>query len=184
MIKVTNTNIVDLKIIEPQVFEDDRGYFFESFNQNEFNRYVCPKTNFVQDNHSKSSYGVLRGLHYQKTPFSQAKLVRVISGVVFDVAVDLRINSVSFGSWFGITLSELNKKQLWIPKGFAHGFLVLSENAEILYKTDEFYNKDHEVIIKWNNRSIGIDWGNVPHNKIILSRRDMYGYSGSLEHLI
>ena len=124
MINIISTKIPDLKIIEPQIFEDDRGYFFESFNLKKFNDMLNLNINFVQDNHSKSLYGVLRGLHYQSPPFEQGKLVRVISGEVFDVAVDLRKNSNTYGNWYGLFLSDKNKKQLWIPPGFAHGFLV------------------------------------------------------------
>lgn len=133
--KVTDTKIPDVKVIEPTVFEDERGFFFESFNQNKFKEAIGYSTAFVQDNHSKSSKGVLRGLHYQLPPHAQGKLVRVVQGEVFDVAVDIRKSSPSFGQWIGETLSAVNKKQLWIPEGFAHGFVALSETAEFLYKT-------------------------------------------------
>jgi dTDP-4-dehydrorhamnose 3,5-epimerase len=157
--KVTSLSIPDVLLIEPQVFGDDRGFFFESFNQNQFEAAVKRKINFVQDNHSKSVKGVLRGLHYQLPPKAQGKLVRVIQGEVFDVAVDLRQSSPSFGKWVGEILSSENKKQLWVPEGFAHGFVTLSDTAEFLYKTTDFYSKEHERAIHWNDRAIAIDWG-------------------------
>ena len=157
--KVTNTSLVDVKIFEPTVFEDDRGFFFESFNKNFFEKSIASNLEFVQDNHSKSSKGVLRGLHYQLEPFAQGKLVRVVSGEVFDVAVDIRRSSKNFGKWVGITLSAKNKKQFWVPPGFAHGFFTLSESAEFLYKTTNFYNKESERSIIWNDPDINIDWG-------------------------
>ena len=157
--KITNSILDEVKIFEPKVFHDERGFFFESFNKKFFHEVINPKIEFVQDNHSKSSKGVLRGLHYQLDPFAQGKLVRVISGEVFDVAVDIRVNSKDFGKWFGVKLSADNKKQLWIPKGFAHGFLTLSDSAEFLYKTTNFYNKNSERSIIWNDPDINIDWG-------------------------
>jgi dTDP-4-dehydrorhamnose 3,5-epimerase len=156
--KVTPLSISDVLLIEPQVFGDERGFFFESFNQNKFEEAVKRKINFVQDNHSKSVKGVLRGLHYQLPPKAQGKLVRVIQGEVFDVAVDLRQSSATFGKWVGETLSADNKKQMWIPEGFAHGFLALSDTVEFLYKTTEFYSKEHEQAILWNDKTIAIDW--------------------------
>ena len=156
--KVTPLSIPDVLLIEPQVFGDDRGFFYESFNQNKFEEAMGKKINFVQDNHSKSIKGVLRGLHYQLSPKAQGKLVRVIQGEVFDVAVDLRQSSATFGKWVGDIISADNKKQLWIPEGFAHGFLTLSDTAEFLYKTTDFYSKDHEEAIQWNDKTIGIDW--------------------------
>jgi dTDP-4-dehydrorhamnose 3,5-epimerase len=156
-------------LIEPQVFGDDRGFFFESFNQNKFEEATGLKINFVQDNHSKSVKGVLRGLHYQLPPKAQGKLVRVIQGEVFDVAVDLRQSSPTFGKWVGEIISADNKKQIWIPEGFAHGFLTLSDTAEFLYKTTDFYSKDHEEAIQWNDKTIGIDW---PIKDVSLSTKD------------
>ena len=156
--KVTPLNIPDVLLIEPQVFEDARGFFFESFNLNEFKKATGLDVNFVQDNHSKSAKGILRGLHYQLPPYAQGKLVRVIQGEVFDVAVDIRKDSASFGEWVAEVLSAENKKQLWIPKGFAHGFLVVSETAEVLYKTTDFYAPEHEKFISWDDPTLGITW--------------------------
>jgi dTDP-4-dehydrorhamnose 3,5-epimerase len=155
--KLTPLAIPDVVLIEPQVFGDERGFFFESFNQAKFVAALGQSQNFVQDNHSRSAKGVLRGLHYQiQQP--QGKLVRVVRGVVFDVAVDLRKSSAYFGQWVGVELSEINQKQLWLPPGFAHGFLVLSEFAEFLYKTTEYYAPKHERCIAWDDASIAIDW--------------------------
>ena len=156
--KVTDTSIPDVKIIEPTIHEDERGFFFESFNQKQFKEAIGRNVTFVQDNHSKSQKGVLRGLHYQLPPCAQGKLVRVVQGEVYDVAVDIRESSPTFGQWIGEYLSAKNKKQLWIPEGFAHGFLTLSNNAEFLYKTTDYYSPKHERTIKWNDRSINIDW--------------------------
>ena len=156
--KVTPLAIPDVLLIEPEIFGDDRGFFFESFNQNKFEEAVGYKINFVQDNHSKSVRGVLRGLHYQLAPKAQGKLVRVIQGEVFDVAVDLRQSSPTFGKWVGEMLSSDNKKQMWIPKGFAHGFVTLSETAEFLYKTTDFYAPSYEHSILWNDPVVGVDW--------------------------
>jgi dTDP-4-dehydrorhamnose 3,5-epimerase len=167
--KVTPLNITDVLLIEPQVFGDDRGFFYESFNQNKFEAALGHKINFVQDNHSKSVKGVLRGLHYQLSPKAQGKIVRVIQGEVLDVAVDLRQSSPTFGKWVGEILSADNKKQMWIPEGFAHGFLTLSDTAEFLYKTTDFYSKDHEEAIMWNDETIGIDW---PMKDVSLSTKD------------
>jgi len=167
--KVTPLSIPDVLLIEPQVFGDDRGFFFESFNQNKFEDVIGKKVNFVQDNHSKSIKGVLRGLHYQLPPRAQGKLVRLIQGEVFDVAVDLRKSSRTFGKWVGEILSADNKKQMWIPEGFAHGFVTLSDTAEFLYKTTDFYSKEHEQAICWNDEVLGIKW---PINNISLSPKD------------
>lgn len=156
--KVTDTKIPDVKVIEPRVFEDERGFFFESFNHKKFEDAIGYSVSFVQDNHSKSSKGVLRGLHYQLPPYAQGKLVRVVQGEVFDVAVDIRKSSPTFGEWVGETLSAENKKQLWIPEGFAHGFLTLSDTAEFLYKTTNYYAPDAESSILWNDEDIGIRW--------------------------
>jgi dTDP-4-dehydrorhamnose 3,5-epimerase len=172
--KVTPSNIPDVLLIEPQVFADDRGFFFESFNQERFEKAVGKKINFVQDNHSESLKGVLRGLHYQLPPKAQGKLVRVTQGEVFDVAVDLRQSSPTFGKWVGEILSADNKKQIWIPEGFAHGFLTLSDTAEFLYKTTNFYSKDHEEAIQWNDKNIGIYW---PMKEVSLSSRDNTAHS-------
>ena len=155
--KITPTAIPEVLIIEPKVFGDARGFFFESFNQKAFNEATGLDVNLVQDNHSRSAKGVLRGLHYQiQQP--QGKLVRVVRGAVFDVAVDIRKGSPTFGKWVGIELSEDNRKQLWIPVGFAHGFLVTSDSAEFLYKTTDYYAPEHERCIAWNDSSIGIQW--------------------------
>jgi len=155
--KATPTSIPDVLIIEPKVFGDNRGFFFESFNQEAFNNAVGQDVQFVQDNHSRSAKGVLRGLHYQiQQP--QGKLVRVVRGAVFDVAVDLRKSSSTFGQWVGVELSEDNNRQLWVPAGFAHGFVVLSENAEFLYKTTDYYAPEFERCIIWNDPDIGINW--------------------------
>lgn len=154
---VVPTRIPEVLVIEPKVFGDDRGFFFESFNARAFEQATGLKRNFVQDNHSKSSKNVLRGLHYQiRQP--QGKLVRVVQGAVFDVAVDLRTGSKTFGQWVGVRLSEENKRQLWVPEGFAHGFLVLSEMAEFLYKTTDYYAPEHERSLLWSDPSLNIDW--------------------------
>ncbi len=158
--KVTHTAIPDLLIIEPQVFGDARGFFYESFNQKAFNEATGLDVKFVQDNHSRSGKGVLRGLHYQiQQP--QGKLVRVVRGAVFDVAVDIRKGSPTFGKWVGMELSEENRKQLWIPVGFAHGFLVTSDSAEFLYKTTDYYAPEHERCIAWDDPAVGIEWSAV-----------------------
>ncbi len=171
---VTPTKIPDVLIIEPKVFGDERGFFFESFNKQAFQQATGVAADFVQDNHSKSSKGVLRGLHYQiKQP--QGKLVRVSSGEVFDVAVDLRKSSPSFGRWVGVTLSADNKRQLWIPPGFAHGFVVLSESAEFLYKTTDYYAPEYERCIQWNDADLAIDW-QYPDNPQV-SEKDANGTS-------
>lgn len=156
--KATPTAIPDVLVVEPRVFGDDRGFFFESFNAQAFAQATGFATDFVQDNHSKSARNVLRGLHYQVAPKAQGKLVRVVHGEVFDVVVDLRKNSRTFGEWVGETLSAENKKQLWIPPGFAHGFLTLSDCAELLYKTTDYYSPDHERCIRWDDPEIGIAW--------------------------
>ena len=155
--KVTPTRIPDVLLIEPKVFGDDRGFFFESYNQKAFREATGLNLSFVQDNHSKSAKNVLRGLHYQiEQP--QGKLVRVTHGEVFDAAVDIRKGSKTYGQWVGLILSAENKKQLWIPPGFAHGFLTLSETAEFLYKTTEYYSPEHERCIVWNDADIAIEW--------------------------
>lgn len=155
---VIPTAIPDVLIIEPKVFGDERGFFYESFNQKAFNEATGLDVQFVQDNHSRSRKGVLRGLHYQLPPHAQGKLVRCVRGAVFDVAVDIRKSSPTFGKWVGIELSEANHRQLWIPPGFAHGFLTLSETAEFLYKTSSYYSPASERCISWNDPVIGIVW--------------------------
>ena len=169
--RVTPLKIPEVKLLEPDVFEDERGCFFESFNQKKFNELVQPGINFFQDNHSISKKGVLRGLHYQDPPFSQGKLVRVIFGEVFDVAVDIRKNSPTFGQWVSATLSATNKKQLWIPEGFAHGFLTLSNVAEVQYKVTAPYSKEHERSIHYKNNKFEIDWP-LEIRHVILSDKD------------
>lgn len=151
--------IPDVVLFTPKVFGDERGFFFESFNQNVFEQATGTAPAFVQDNHSKSVRGVLRGLHYQLPPHAQGKLVRVVQGAVFDVAVDIRRSSPTFGRWVGALLSADNKRQLWIPPGFAHGFVTLSDTAEFLYKTTDFYAPSAERAIIWNDPTIGVDWG-------------------------
>lgn len=156
--RVIETNIPDVLILEPNIYGDERGYFYESFNQKAFNNAVGSSVDFVQDNHSKSGKGVLRGLHYQLAPYSQGKLVRCVYGEVFDVAVDLRENSSTFGQWVGEIISAENKRQMWIPEGFAHGFYVTSESAEFLYKTTNYYNIESERTISWNDEMLAISW--------------------------
>ena len=172
---IVKTNIPDVIVLEPKVFGDGRGFFFESFNQNAFEQATGLKNvNFVQDNHSKSAKNVLRGLHYQIEQ-AQGKLVRVTQGEVFDVAVDLRASSSTFGQWESTILSGENKRQMWIPPGFAHGFLVLSETAEFLYKTTDFYAPQHECCLKWNDPAVGIEW--PLQGMPILSAKDNLGLS-------
>ena len=156
-ITVTATALPEVKLIEPKVFGDSRGFFFESFNAKEFAEKVGVEVEFVQDNHSRSAKGVLRGLHYQ-IEHAQGKLVRVVSGEVFDVAVDMRRSSPDFGKWVGVNLSAENSRQMWIPPGFAHGFVVLSETAEFLYKTTDYWFPEHERCLIWNDPEIGIEW--------------------------
>lgn len=170
--KVIATEIPDVLIIEPKVFGDDRGFFYESFNEKLLAEHAGIREKFVQDNHSRSVNGVLRGLHYQLKQ-TQGKLVRVTLGAVFDVAVDIRKNSPSFGKWVGVNLSAENKRMLWIPKGFAHGFLVISEVAEFLYKTTDFYDPSSERCIIWNDPSLAIKW--PPHINPTLSAKDSQG---------
>lgn len=169
--EVIKTEIEGVVIIEPKIFGDERGYFFESFNAAEFARKVGVNTVFVQDNESKSKYGVLRGLHFQKGEFAQSKLVRVVEGRVIDVAVDIRRGSPTFGKYVAVELSKENKRQLFIPRGFAHGFAVLSEEAVFQYKCDNLYAPDHEGAIAWNDPKIDIDWQIRPEDAI-LSEKD------------
>ncbi|EKO3395510.1 dTDP-4-dehydrorhamnose 3,5-epimerase [Vibrio fluvialis] len=173
--KVIDTNIPEVKIIEPTVFGDERGFFMETWNQKEFDERVTGKlTCFVQDNHSKSKKGILRGLHYQ-TKNTQGKLVRVVQGEVFDVAVDLRKQSSTFGQWVGVYLSAENKRQLWVPEGFAHGFYVTSEEAEFVYKCTNYYDPASEVSIKWDDEHLNIAWPIT--TPPLLSGKDMSGVS-------
>ena len=171
--KVTPTAIADVLIIEPKVFGDARGFFYESFNQKAFNDATGTDHQFVQDNHSRSTKGVLRGLHYQiEQP--QGKLVRVARGSVFDVAVDIRKNSPTFGKWVGVELSEHNHRQLWVPPGFAHGFVVTSETADFLYKTTDYYASEYERCILWCDETLAIDW-HLNEVKPVLSSKDQQG---------
>ena len=177
--KITPTAIADVLILEPKVFGDARGFFFESFNQSVFDAHIKqangqPYT-FVQDNHSRSGYGVLRGLHYQVQQ-PQGKLVRVVRGAVFDVAVDIRQSSPTFGQWVGLELSEQNQRQLWVPPGLAHGFVVMSESADFLYKTTDYYAPAHERCIAWDDPTIGIQWPQLlKPEDIKLSAKDQAG---------
>ena len=170
VMEVIKTDIEGVVIIEPRIFKDDRGYFYESFSQREFEEKVC-RTTFVQDNQSKSSYGVVRGLHFQKPPYSQSKLVRCIKGAVLDVAVDIRKGSPTFGKYVAVELTEDNHRQFFVPRGFAHGFAVLSEEAVFQYKCDNFYNKESEGSVAWNDVDLAIDW-RIPMEKVLLSEKD------------
>lgn len=165
------TKIDGLYLIEPTVFSDERGYFFESYNMKKLEEVIPENYVFIQDNESKSSYGVLRGLHYQLAPYSQTKLVRVIQGTVYDVAVDLREGSPTFREWFGVELSGENKKQFLVPKGFAHGFVVLSETAIFAYKCDDYYNPRAERGIIYNDSELGIDW-KIDSDDIVIAEKD------------
>ena len=167
---IIETDIKGVVIIEPRLFCDERGYFFESFNQREFEEKVC-KTTFVQDNESKSSYGVLRGLHFQQAPFAQSKLVRVVKGAVLDVAVDIRKGSPTFGQHVAVELTEDNHRQFFIPRGLAHGFSVLSEAVVFQYKCDNFYHPEAEGAIAWNDPDLGIEW-RIGEDEISLSKKD------------
>ncbi|MEL7587362.1 MAG: dTDP-4-dehydrorhamnose 3,5-epimerase [Prolixibacteraceae bacterium] len=168
--KIEKTPIEGLLIIEPRIFEDERGYFMESFHQERY-REAGIFVDFIQDNESRSSRGVIRGLHYQLSPYSQGKLVRVIEGAVFDIALDLRPKSLTFGKWFGIELSARNKKQFYVPRGFAHGFSVLSETAIFSYKCDHYYQPEAERGILYNDPELGIDW-RIPDNEAVVSDKD------------
>ncbi len=171
--KFIETKIPEVKIIEPQVFGDERGFFMETFRTSLFNEH-CGEREFVQENHSKSSHGILRGLHFQ-TENTQGKLVRVTKGEVFDVAVDLRESSETFGQWVGVILSESNKRQLWVPEGFAHGFYVTSDEAEFVYKCTDIYNPNAEASLKWNDPTLNIEWPLVDGKQPILSGKDENG---------
>ena len=168
--RVIKTDIRDILIFEPKVFGDDRGFFYESFNQHVFEQAIGLKQPFVQDNHSRSTKGVLRGLHYQLSPTAQGKLVRCIAGEVFDVAVDIREGSATFGRWVGVNLSADNKRMFWMPEGFAHGFVVLSDVAEFLYKATNYYAPEYERCIRWNDPELAIDWPIT--DEPILSEKD------------
>ena len=169
--RVKETPLKDCYIIEPIIFEDDRGYFYEKYNEKRFENLTGLNGHFVQDNISKSSYGVLRGLHLQKGEYAQAKLVSCLEGEVWDVAVDLRVDSPTFGQWYGVELTAENKRQFYIPRGFAHGFSVLSDIAIFTYKCDNFYNKESEGGILWNDTDLNIDW-KLPTEVIQLSEKD------------
>jgi dTDP-4-dehydrorhamnose 3,5-epimerase len=175
MMKYIQLNLPDVFLVEPEVFGDHRGFFMETFREDEFKKNLSCGS-FVQDNHSKSGQGILRGLHYQ-IQHPQGKLVRVISGEVFDVAVDLRKSSPFFGKWSGAVLSAENKKMLWVPPGFAHGFYVISREAQFVYKCTDYYAPSHERCIIWNDPSIGIDWPIIPGTSPVLSRKDETGLS-------
>jgi dTDP-4-dehydrorhamnose 3,5-epimerase len=159
--QVTETPIAGLLVLEPRLFGDERGFFMESFSERSFAKATGIEVRFVQDNHSRSARGVLRGLHYQLAPHAQGKLVRVVLGAVFDVAVDIRIGSPSFGHWFGVEVSEANRRQVWVPAGLAHGFLVTSDSADFLYKTTAYYEPTVERAIRWDDAGVGIAWPDV-----------------------
>ena len=172
---VTKTDIEGVVIIEPHIFKDERGYFFESFSQREFEEKV-QKINFVQDNESMSSYGVMRGLHFQRPPFAQSKLVRCVKGRVLDVAVDIRKGSPTFGQWVSVELSEENHRQFFIPQGFAHGFLTLTDNVEFRYKVDNVYNKESEGGMRYDDPTCNVDWGSLLNGiEPVLSEKDQIG---------
>lgn len=173
--QIIDTAISDVKIIKPQVLGDERGFFMETFRASLFDELTDGKS-FVQDNHSKSRQGILRGLHYQMQK-TQGKLVRVVQGIVFDVAVDMRKNSLTFGQWVGEVLSGENKKQLWVPEGFAHGFYVISETAEFVYKCTDYYAPEHDRSLKWNDATVAIDWPLVDGQAPLLSEKDEAGKS-------
>jgi len=173
---IIETKINGLLILEPRVFGDDRGWFMESFNQKNFEQALTERglevPNFVQDNHSYSQKGVLRGLHYQLNPHAQGKLVRVVQGRAWDVAVDIRENSETYGQWVGVELSAENQKQFWIPEGFAHGFVALEDNTQFLYKATNYYNKDSERAIIWNDKSLAIEWPTSNLVEVLVSDKD------------
>jgi len=169
--RLESTNLPEVLILEPRIFPDDRGFFMESYNQRAFDKTVGYPVRFVQDNHSRSRHAVLRGLHFQRPPHAQGKLVRVISGRVFDVVVDMRRSSPRLGQWAGVDLSADNRRQLWVPAGFAHGFLVLSDAAEVMYKTTDYYSPDDEGSLRWDDPSLAIRWPEVG-TRIVISARD------------
>ncbi len=171
----TRLKIEDVILLEPKPIWDARGFFYESYNKNVFEELVGDSVDFMQDNQSMSFFGVLRGLHYQREPKAQGKLIRVTRGEIFDVAVDIRKDSATYGQWVSAVLSEENRRQLWIPKGFAHGFLALSERVECIYKTTDYYSREHEGCLKWDDESVKIDW--PTGIKILLSEKDKKGIS-------
>lgn len=173
---IESTTLLGVLLIRPRIFHDDRGFFLESWNQRSFDEAVGHEVRFVQDNHSRSKQGVLRGLHYQVEPAAQAKLVTVMQGKIFDVAVDLRLESETFGNWVGEELCGDERCSLWIPEGFAHGFLVLSDSADVLYKTTDFYSPQHERCIRWNDPTLAIEWPLHGLNPTI-SSKDVEGMS-------
>ncbi|MFP1683039.1 dTDP-4-dehydrorhamnose 3,5-epimerase [Alloalcanivorax sp. C16-1] len=172
--KVIETGIPEVKLIKPQVFGDERGFFMETWNERAFSE-AGIEASFVQDNHSRSQQHTLRGLHYQLPPYAQGKLVRVTQGEVFDVAVDIRRDSPTFGKWIGAVISEENRLQMWIPPGFAHGFYVISEMADFQYKCTDFYAPEHERCIRWDDEALGIEWGIKKGQKPIISKKDAQG---------
>ena len=178
--KVERTRLPEVVIVEPKVFGDERGFFMESYNQRLFEQAVGQPVNFVQDNHSRSARGVLRGLHFQRAPHAQGKLVRVASGAVFDVAVDIRPGSESFGRWAGVLLSAENHRQMWIPPGLAHGFLVLSDSADFLYKTTDYYAPQAEGSLRWDDPAIGIEWPDAGVPPILSSKDAAAPFLGTL----
>jgi len=179
--KVTPLSIPDVLLIKPRVFSDARGFFMESFNEKQFQEATGLDVHFVQDNHSRSTRGVLRGLHYQQPPHAQGKLIRVLQGKIFDVAVDIRPNSVTFGQWLSIELSEDEPTQLWVPPGFAHGFLVLSESADLFYKTTDYYAPGFEGCIRWDDPDLAIEWPHIESShSYLLSDNDVRGLELSL----
>ncbi len=169
---IIQTPLAGLLILEPRVFADDRGYFFESFNKATLEKLTGTEWNFVQDNQARSSYGVLRGLHFQKSPHAQTKLVRVLEGAIWDAVVDLRAGSATYGRWYGVELSAENKRQFLVPQGFAHGYSVLSETAEVFYKCDNYYHKESEGGIRYDDPELGIDW-KIDLSKAIVSDKDL-----------
>lgn len=176
--KLIQTAIPDVVIIEPSIFSDERGWFMESFNEQRFHNELTKlglsiPNAFVQDNHSCSNKGVLRGLHYQTAPYAQGKLVRVTQGSAFDVAVDIRKESPNYGEWVGVELTDKNNRQLWIPEGFAHGFVALEDNTHFLYKTTNYYSKECERSIIWDDENLAIDWPTINHTEIIISQKDL-----------
>ena len=172
--KVTDTTLIGCKVIEPQVFGDERGFFLETFQVARYQQFAGIEQQFVQDNHSRSSYGVLRGLHFQKNK-PQGKLIRVVKGEVFDVSVDLRVDSPTFGKWFGVNLSEQNHRQLWLPPGLAHGFLVLSESADFEYKCTDYYDPSDEGVLRFDDPTVGVEWPEMSQYQ--LSAKDRAGKS-------
>ena len=167
--KITRLDIPDIYLLDPKVFEDNRGFFYESFNLKTFHAATGTSVDFVQDNHSRSAKSVIRGLHYQLAPKGQGKIVRVVKGSIFDVAVDIRAESPTSGKWVGVTLSAENKKQIWIPEGFAHGFMSLEDDTEVIYKTTEYYSPEHECSIRWNDSYVAVDW---PDGDYCISEKD------------